>query len=302
MAVPKFQKFFLPALRVVAKKDMGIKEATEAISDIMHLSDVDRDDCLPRGRSKVVDRVHWSITYLSWAGLAIRPSRGRYVATDEGRSLLATNPSEITLAMLMKYDSFRKIKGGKAIEPAGSIEGTANSDSETPEERIDNAIAELNSALQNELLEKVRSMDPSVLEKLIVALLVAMGYGFEESDAHDGHTADGGIDGIISEDELGLDKIYLQTKRYAADRAVGREKIQGFAGALGKDSKGVFVTTSRFTAPAKEYAAKESDKQIVLIDGDRLATLLIKHNVAVRLYRVFEYKRINEDYLEDLDS
>ncbi len=303
MAIPRFVKFFLPALQVGAKEVKNTKAATVEVAKLMRLSDEDLAENLRTGMSRVYDRVQWAVTYMNQAGLVKRPSRGHYVATEEGRKLLATNPDEITLHMLRQYAPFREFMERARTQSEEPGMPTEQAESETPEENMEASIHEANKVLKSELLERIRSMEPVALEKLIIKLMLAMGYGGRGSAERVGRSADGGIDGVINEDELGLDIIYLQAKRYAADNVIGVERIREFAGALDEKgaTKGVFVTTSRFAAPAERYA-QNSPKRLILIDGDRLATLMIDKGVAVRTYRTFEFKKLDEDYFEDLGA
>ncbi len=243
--------------------------------------------------------------YLSKAGLIDSPARGVFVASEAGKKLLAANPSNIDVDHLKTFPSFADwyAKESSAVAPTQ----IALTDSEqlqpaTPEEQIDAASAVLLTALKAELLQRILSQSPSFFERVIVELLVGMGYG----GSHDraalrlGKSGDGGVDGVIDEDRLGLDRIYVQAKRYAAHAGVGRPEVQGFVGSLVGlgATKGVFVTTSTFSTHALDYV-RHLPQRVILIDGDRLADLLVEHGVGIRVARIATVKRIDEDFFLD---
>lgn len=273
----------------------------------MGISEAERDELLPSGRQRVLhNRIHWAKFYLSKAGLIESPSRGVFVATANGRDFLESNPSELNTERLKNFPAFAEFYSKSAT---GSVESEipaaieAAQSSSTPEEQIDAAAAVLLSALKTEVLQRVVAQSPSFFERVIVDLLVAMGYG----GSHDraalrlGKSGDGGVDGVIDEDRLGLDRIYVQAKRYASHVGVGRPEVQGFVGSLVGlgATKGVFVTTSFFSSHAIEYV-RHLPQRVILIDGDRLADLLVEHEVGARVARTIKVKRIDEDFfLED---
>lgn len=240
------------------------------------------------------------------AGLIDSPARGRFVASDLGRKLLETKPASINVDTLKAYPAFVEFyassKSGSGSPDAAAIgagEAIDATTSATPEEQIDAAQALLNQALKADLLQRILAQSPTFFERAIVDLLVGMGYGGSHEDAARrlGKTGDGGIDGVIDEDRLGLDRIYVQAKRYAAHVGVGRPEVQGFVGSLVGfgATKGVFVTTSSFSTPAKDFV-RHLPQRIVLIDGDRLADLMIEHGVGVRVARTVDVKRLDEDF------
>ncbi|WP_367078325.1 restriction endonuclease [Agrobacterium tumefaciens] len=304
MGIPDYQTLMLPVLRFAADKETRVADVSERIADDLGLTQAERDELLPSGRQRLLhNRIHWAKFYMSKAGLIASPARGRFVATDKGKALLATSPERIDVALLMQEPEFREFyrnEGAAGDEngiPAKPV-GAAPSQT-TPEEQIDAAYASMQAALCDELLQRILSNSPAFFEQLIVDLLVAMGYGGSHKDAAAqlGRSGDGGVDGIVNEDRLGLDRIYVQAKRYAPGNAVGRPDVNGFVGSLVGlgATKGVFVTTSTFSQPARDYV-RHLAQRIILIDGQELADLMIEHGVGVRSYRTVEFKRLDEDF------
>lgn len=302
--IPDYQTLMLPVLLLAAAGETHVADVAERIADDLGLTQAERDELLPSGRQRVLhNRIHWAKFYMSKAGLIASPARGRFVATDKGNALLATSPQRIDVALLMKEPEFRDFykNEGAAVEENGSLATAAGATPPrtTPEEQIDAAFASMQAALRDELLQRILSNSPAFFEQLIVDLLVAMGYGGSHKDAAAqlGHSGDGGVDGIVNEDRLGLDRIYVQAKRYAPGNAVGRPDVNGFVGSLiGLGAtKGVFVTTSTFSQPARDYV-RHLAQRIILIDGQELADLMIEHGVGVRSYRTVEFKRLDEDF------
>lgn len=306
MAVPDYQMLMLPVLAAAAEGEMRVPAAAEKIADKLGLSAAEREEMLPSGKQRLLhNRVHWAKFYMSKAGLIASPKRGVFVATEDGRALLKQNPAKIDVDTLKSYASFNEFysQAGTNEEPEhnAAIEGAATSGA-TPEEQIDAASSLLASALKADLLVRIVEQSPAFFERLIVELLVAMGYGGSHDDAARqlGKSGDGGIDGVIDEDRLGLDRIYVQAKRYALGSSVGRPEIQGFVGSLVGlgATKGVFVTTSSFSKQAQEYA-RGLQQRVVLIDGERLTELMIEFEVGVRRYRSVLVKRVDEDFFTD---
>ncbi|WP_037470635.1 restriction endonuclease [Sinorhizobium fredii] len=309
MTIPDYQTLMLPLLRRAAQGEKRIADVAEDIADELGLSTEEREEMLPSGRQRLLyNRLHWSKFYMSKAGLIASPSRGRFVATQAGQALLDTNPSRVDVASLMAFPAFREFyrNEGQAqereaaplpVEPVDRVVGSS-----TPEEQIDRAHQALQAALRVELLERIIQNTPAFFEQLIVDLLVAMGYGGSRQNAAAqlGRSGDGGVDGVINEDRLGLDRVYVQAKRYAAGNPVGRPDVQAFVGSLvGLGAmKGVFVTTSTFSAQARDFV-KHLSQRIVLLDGAGLADLMIEHNVGVRSQRVVEFKRLDEDFFTE---
>ncbi|MBA4040281.1 MAG: restriction endonuclease [Erythrobacter sp.] len=306
MAIPDYQTLMLPVLAAAAEGETRVPAAAEKIADNLGLSSLEREEMLPSGKQRLLhNRVHWAKFYMSKAGLIASPRRGVFVATEAGLALLKQGPTKIDVETLKGYASFSDFynQAGTTEEPDqnAAITGAATSGA-TPEEQIDAASSLLASALKADLLARIVEQSPTFFERLIVELLVAMGYGGSHEDAARqlGKSGDGGIDGVIDEDRLGLDRIYVQAKRYAPGSSVGRPEIQGFVGSLVGlgATKGVFVTTSSFSKQAQEYA-RGLQQRVILIDGDRLTELMIEFDVGVRRYRSVEVKRVDEDFFAD---
>ncbi|MDQ0316824.1 restriction endonuclease [Amorphus orientalis] len=304
MTIPDYQTLMLPVLRLAAEGETRVPDVAERIADDLGLTPEEREELLPSGRQRLLhNRVHWAKTYMGKAGLIASPARGRFVATEKGRALLATSPERIDVTLLMQEPAFREFykPESTAAEQDGAEAKPVDTASSrtTPEERIDAAYASLHAALRDELLQRILANGPSFFEHLIVDLLVAMGYGGSHKDAAAqlGRSGDGGVDGIVNEDRLGLERIYVQAKRYAPGNPVGRPDVNAFVGSLVGlgASKGVFVTTSTFSQPASEYV-RHLAQRVILIDGQELADLMIEHGVGVRSYRTVEFKRLDEDF------
>ena len=296
----------LPLLSVAAQGETRVPLAAVIIADSLELTEEQRNELLPSGRQRILhNRVHWAKFYMSKAGLIDSPKRGVFKASTEGQRLLASSPSLINVDLLKKYPSFLEFLN--ASSPAAPINEAsaavaATVSAGTPEEQIDAAQNVLDAALRTELLQRIMDNSPSFFERVIVDLLVGMGYGGSHEDAAKrlGKSGDGGIDGIIDEDRLGLDRIYIQAKRYGSTNSVQRPEVQGFVGSLVGlgASKGVFVTTSSFSAGAKAYVGLLSQR-VILIDGERLTALMLEHDVGVRVNRAVHIKRLDEDFFAD---
>lgn len=308
MAIPDYQTFMLPLLKIAAEGETRIPELEERICNDFGLSEAEREALLPSGRQKVIhNRLHWAKFYLTRAGLMDVPSRGRFVTNPAGRELLARNPPRIDVALLETYPAFREFYR-TTREGAGENEAGAEAApppapaTVTPEEQVEAAYAALQAALRQDLLARILQNPPAFFERVIVTLLVAMGYGGSHRDAAQqlGRSGDGGVDGVINEDRLGLDRVYVQAKRYAPGNGVGRPDVQGFVGSLVGfgATKGVFVTTAAFSTQARDFV-RHLTQRVILIDGQQLADLMIEHNVGVRLTRAVEFKRLDEDFFAD---
>ncbi|MER8512108.1 restriction endonuclease [Mesorhizobium sp. M1060] len=302
--IPDYQSLMLPVLRIAAVGESRVADVAERIADDLKLTPEERDELLPSGRQRVLhNRIHWAKFYMSKAGLISSPARGRFVATDRGKALLDTKPERIDVPLLMREPEFREFykNEGGATEQDDAVAKSldAASPHTTSEEQIDAAHASLTAALRDELLLRILANSPAFFEQLIVDLLVAMGYGGSHKDAAAqlGRSGDGGVDGIVNEDRLGLDRIYVQAERYAPGNPVSRPDVNGFVGSLVGlgATKGVFVTTSTFSQPARDYV-KHLAQHVILIDGQELADLMIEHGVGVRGYRTVEFKRLDEDF------
>lgn len=305
MTIPDYQALMLPVLRVAAQGATRVPEAADKIAAQLGLSEAERTEMLPSGRQRLLhNRIHWAKFYMGKAGLIDSPSRGIFVASEAGKTLLGKNPASINVETLKVYPAFVEFyAAGKEASPSEVAATTAAADAaSTPEEQIDAAHAVLHAALKADLLQRIAAQSPTFFERVIVDLLVAMGYGGSHENAAQrlGRSGDGGIDGVIDEDRLGLDRIYVQAKRYAPHVGVGRPEVQGFVGSLVGlgASKGVFVTTSTFSAPAIDFV-RHLPQRVILIDGVRLAELMIEHGVGVRVSRTVTVKRLDEDFFEE---
>lgn len=311
MAIPDFQTLMLPVLRYMGDGARhSPREAIAALADQLGLSDDERAQRLQSGPTGVfANRVGWAVSYLKHAAVLASPERGRYVVTDRGRDILKSPPERITIAYLAEHSpefrEFRATAGTrrKIVMKAEWRQGdpAEPEDQRTPEEQIDAAERELRAALERDLLDRVKASSPDFFERIVLQLLLGMGYGGSLADAGQqlGRTGDDGVDGVIKEDPLGLDVVHLQAKRWI-DKPVSRPDVQSFAGSLEgqRSRKGVFITTSKFTADAKEFVHR-IDKRIVLIDGQELARLMIDHGVGVTEVRSFSLLRINDAYFEE---
>jgi len=297
--IPDFQTVMLPALKLGNTGEIQLKDSIKLLSDEFKLTPEERGHMIPSGGvSTIHNRIAWAVTYLVQAKLLNRPQRGFFTITNRGKNVLENPPERITLKFLEQFPEFIEFKNRKKSAEQSTISLEVE-DSTTPEERIDSAYTEITSAIKDELLSKIMEESPMFFEKLIVKLLVGMGYGgsSDEAGKHIGQAGDGGVDGVIDEDKLGLDIIYIQAKRYAQENKIGRPEIQKFAGTLigVGANKGVFVTTSSFSGNALEYA-KNVPQRIILINGEKLTSLMLEHNVGVRINRTVQLKKIDEDF------
>ncbi len=306
MPIPDFQTLMLPVLRLAAEREWRISDAVDRLADDFHLSQEERAFLLPSGRQTTfANRVGWAKSYLVKAGLIAPTKRAHFCISDQGRAVLSNPPDRITVKYLSQFPEFQEFR--RASESETEENGTPLSDlvpelSLTPDETMRNAHLRLEQELADELLVKVRSGTPRFFENLVVRLLFTMGYGgsvTEINKALVGGAGDGGVDGVIDQDVLGLDRIYIQAKRYADGNTVGPSAIRDFFGSLDrfKATKGLFVTASTFTASARETAGMLS-KRIVLVDGGQLMRLMIRHNVGCRIEETLDIKKIDEEFFE----
>lgn len=300
MAIPDYQTIMLPLLKFLAdQKEHSVHEAVKLLANEFNLSDDDRKEMLPSGQQEVfLNRVGWARTYMKKAGLLDSPKRGIFVITERGKKVLASNPPKIDNKLLTHYEEFKEFKKKKRkVEEETEV---IEFQDKTPEEAFETAYENLRTELSSDILEHLKKSDPTLFEKIVIEVLVKMGYGGSLRDAGKaiGKSGDEGIDGIIKEDRLGLDIIYVQAKRWEA--TVGRPKIQKFAGALQgqRAKKGIFITTSNFSKDAIDFASKIESK-IILIDGDQLAEYMIDFNVGVTTTSKYELKKIDLDYFVD---
>ncbi|TSJ64167.1 restriction endonuclease [Starkeya sp. 3C] len=300
MSIPDYQSLMLPVLQVASKGETSVPLAEADIAAMFALSQEEREQMLPSGKQRVLhNRIHWAKFYLTKAGYLESPKRGRFVITPAGTALLANPPAKLDTQYLLSVPAFREFyRANQPDEAAGTVAQNA-APAATPEEVIEAAFNATQSALRAELLERILQNGPGFFEGLIVDLLVAMGYGgsHRNAAAQLGRTGDGGVDGVINEDVLGLDRVYVQAKRYGPGSSVGRPDVQAFTGSLVGlgATKGVFVTTSTFSPQAVEFAAR-IPQRVILIDGKRLTELMIEHGVGVRPSRILEFNRIDEDF------
>lgn len=298
--IPDYQTCMLPLLKYAAdNKEHKLADAEEDLSDQFGLTAEERKELLPSKTQEVIfNRIGWARTYMKKAGLLEDTRRGVFKITERGQAVLGENLERLSTKYLRKFDEFNEFQK-KHNEKDSKSENDVISEA-TPEEMLEAGYTKLSENLVDDILVNIAKCSPSFFEHLVVDLLVHMGYGgsFSEAAQVVGKSGDEGIDGIIKEDKLGLDTIYIQAKRWKG--VVGRPEIQKFAGALlgQKASKGVFITTSSFTKEAEEYAASV-DRKVVLIDGQKLASLMIEHNVGISTVRTFEIKRIDSDYFEE---
>ena len=297
----------LPLLRFAGEKkgETSTGEAVEALAKKLKLSDDDLKELLPSGiQSTFVSRVSWASTYMKKAGLLEATRRGFFRITKRGQEILKDPPNVINVKYLKRYPEFREfqqLKGTRSGDKTDGLSSAPEISKVTPYEALENAYMNLRDELAGDLLTRLKKTSPSFFERIVVELLVKMGYGGSRADAGKaiGRSGDGGIDGIIKEDKLGLDVVYIQAKRWDSN-SVGRPDVMQFAGALQaqKASKGIFITTSRFTEDARKYVSQIGSK-IVLIDGERLTDLMIENDVGVSTVSVYPVKKIDADYFDE---
>jgi restriction system protein len=301
MPIPDFQTIMLPLLQLAGDgKEHSIHEAVEKLADQFDLTEEEQTKLLSSGQQPVFyNRVGWARTYMKKAGLLQDPRRGYFRITERGREVLDQNPDRIDMKYLRQFPEYIDFRetAREAAESPETIEEEA--EDLTPEEALEIAYQKIREGLIDEILTAVQKSSPGFFEKLVVELLVNMGYGGSRRDAARavGRSGDEGIDGIIDEDRLGLDNIYIQAKKWKEDNPVSRPEIQKFVGALQgqRAKKGIFITTSRFTDETRAYISKIETK-VVLIDGKRLANLMIDYNVGVSPQTTYEIKSLDSDY------
>lgn len=303
MPIPSYQDFMLPILKIVShNKSISLQETYTGIADEFNLSKDERVELLPSGRQKVYkNRIGWAVTYLKKAELLEYPSRGIIQITLRGKEVLKQNPETIDNSFLKQFDEFNEFRKRNTKSNNTIQKNQDKSDTDkTPEELLDDSINEINSSLETELLESLLKCSPNYFEQVVVDIIVAMGYGGSDQEAGEivGKSGDEGIDGIIKEDRLGLDVLYLQAKRWA--NVVGRPEIQKFVGALqGKRAKkGIFITTSTFTEHARKYV-EQIENRVILIDGNKLAKLMIEYGLGVSTKKTYYVKQIDTDYFDE---
>ena len=307
MTIPDYQSLMLPVLEEFAKGEARIGEVVDVLASKLDLSDADMTELLPSGKQTVfANRVHWAKSYLKQAELLEPTRRAHFRITARGRDLLDSRPARIDNASLGRFPEFVEFKRRRSTEPEESpskaVQGIRQDEVRTPDEIMRSAHQDIESELRVELLDRIGAAPPSFFERLIVKLLVEMGYGGSVVGAGKalGRSGDGGVDGVIDQDALGLDRVYIQAKRYGPGNNVGPGAVRDFFGSLDRfrATKGLFVTTSSFTADAVETAAQLS-KRIVLIDGGTLSSLMVRYNVGCRVEETLYLKKIDEDFFSD---
>lgn len=310
MAIPGYQELMLPLLHIAGDGKLhSVSEAMSILAHRLEISEADRNALLPSGtQTRFYNRVTWALTYLSKCSLITKPSRGHFRISERGVEVLSSNPGKIDNAYLSRYPEFKEFKSKRAAkawdarksDDAGTVASIDDEAIVTPDERLEAAYKELRETLADDLMERVRASTPAFFEQLVVDVLVAMGYGGSRMDAAQvvGKSGDGGIDGVIKEDKLGLDMVYIQAKRWN-ERSVGPDDIRQFVGSLSENKahKGVFITCGTFTSGAREAAAR-ANTRIVLIDGDQLAEYMIDFGVGVAEHKSYSVKKLDNDYFE----
>jgi restriction system protein len=310
MTIPDYQTLMRPVLEFGAQGETSVRDCIAGLADKLGLRDDERGELLPSGKQAVsANRVHWAKTYLVQAGLLKITRRAHFRLTPRGSEVLARHRAKVDNEFLMQFAEFREFRARSRSRPGDGSEPSSEVlplrelvPALTPEDRIEVAYTEITNELQVALLDGVMKGTPQFFEKVVVDLLTSMGYGGSRANAgrRVGKAADGGIDGIINEDPLGLDIVYLQAKRYAPGNTVGIDKVREFAGSLVERgaTKGVFVTTSHFAPAAKAYAER-IPQRLILIDGDELTRLMVQYGVGVRTERTIELRKLDLGYFDE---
>ena len=308
MVVPKYNEFFSPVLR--ALEDGQIKRALEIRKyalNYLNVSEEDRKQMLPSNTQRLVDnRATWAITYLCKANLIERVAKGKYKITNTGIQVLHEKKDHVELKDLYQFDSFRQFintdtmsEEKKDLSKPSVLEDLQEG---TPQDNLNASMEQINKELSANLLSEIMERSPAFFEKMVVQLLLKMGYGSALEDGFvTGCSGDEGIDGIIREDKLGFSSIYIQAKRWAEDKAIGRPEIQKFVGALAGQGaqKGLFITTGTFTKEARSYVEKQLSTKVVLVDGEKLTKLMIEYNLGVSVETVYTIKKIDTDFFSE---
>ena len=308
MAVPKYNEFFSPVLRALETGEIKhVSEIRKFALDYLNVSEEDRKAMLPSNTQRLVDnRVNWSITYLRKANLIERVARGKYKVTNTGLRVLHEKKDHVELKDLYQFDSFRQFintdtmsEEKKDLSKPSVLEDLQEG---TPQDNLNASMEQINKELSANLLSEIMERSLAFFEKMVVQLLLKMGYGSALEDGFvTGCSGDEGIDGIIREDKLGFSSIYIQAKRWAEDKAIGRPEIQKFVGALAGQGaqKGLFITTGTFTKEARSYVEKQLSTKVVLVDGEKLTKLMIEYNLGVSVETVYTIKKIDTDFFSE---
>jgi restriction system protein len=302
VSVPSYQDLMVPVLSVVSDgQSWTRRELREAVAKELGLTEEERAERYGSGSRRYDGRLNWAVTYLRQAGLLERAGRGVERITDRGREMHRRHPNRMDNAVLAQFPEFRMWVNGSARGKTRPQDSQTGESTATPEDALEQAVRQAHDAVAAALLERIRDQEPEFLERLVLRLLTAMGYGSAGTQEHLGGSGDGGVDGMISQDPLGLERIYVQAKRYAEDRTVRRPEVHGFVGALAQKqaNRGVFITTSRFSEGARQ-CAEQVPASVVLIDGPLLAQLMIDHGVGVQVQQSYVLKRVDEDFFDEL--
>ena len=304
MTMGNFEYYFIPVLASLRKNGMMHRRANmEDVAKSERLTPEELAIKTPKGTGIFRSRVHWAQAFLAQAGAVTRPQRGYLEITERGIKLLEENPQGFKAKKFDEFPDYANAWSARSNSEQHAVSDVDTVESEiTPQERIETAVGEIESALATDIVQRVRNLSPKFLELVILELLHAMGYGASDTDIeHVGGPGDEGVDGVIHQDTLGLQRIYVQAKRYKADSTIGRPDIQKFVGALSGlgANGGVFITTSTFSSDAREYANKNLSARIILIDGIEFGQLMVKHGIGVQKRRTYSIVDIDEDYFED---
>jgi restriction system protein len=301
--VPDFQTIMRPTLLALDDgQPHTLQQIRESVADTLAISESDQEELLPSGKQTTYsNRVSWALLHMAKAGLVVHPSRAQYALTETGRDVLTTHPDRVDMGVLSEFESYRVFRATKkpTTPTASKIEEVA--DEVSPSEAVGKLVEAADAALAEELLDRILAQPPAFLERLALRLLRAMGYGGRESLLeHTGKSGDAGLDGLVRQDALGLELVGVQAKRYDKDLAVNRPELQAFVGALqgAQTSRGVFVTTGRFSAGARAFADGVA-MRLVLIDGTELSSYMVRYNVGVAVRESFDLKTIEEEFFED---
>ncbi len=304
--IPKYNEMYKEILEVLKDGNAyPFREVRENVAEILKLSEEELEEKLDSGKKKYNDRINWACTYLKKAGLVENTQRGVVKITNRGIEVLKNNPEKIDNSVLSNYKEFVEfIKRVKKEEPLKEKD-YVEEENQTPQDIFENSFKDINRILEEEILDEVLRQSPDFFEHLVVKLLQKIGYGSFVSDSGvvTKRSNDEGIDGIIKQDKLGFDTIYIQAKKWDRETTVSRPEIQKFVGALGGKgaSKGLFITTAKFSEGARKYSQEQHIAKVVLIDGRELAKLMIEYNVGVSVESTYEIKRIDSDFFENID-
>ena len=302
MSLPKYTDFYQPVLKSLGDGQVHSKKEIQAHCVVeMQISEDEQRETFENGNLVLPNRIGWALTYLKKAELILSPSRSQYMLSKEGQRVVEKEIKNVDPEFLKRYPCFRAYIGLQEREIQHNKEASSKNDTESPEEILGKMISQINSTLEDELMSEVMKMSPYEFERLVMKVLLGMGYGGTEANVVTKKSNDEGIDGIVSQDDFGFEKIYVQAKQWKKDNNVGRQEIQKFLGALAGQggTKGLFITTSDFSQGAKEYVQKQLNHKIVLINGKRLMQLMIKYEIGVSVAEVYKVKRTDSDFFSN---